>query len=189
MQEKRRIRALVRAARAERIADPAATAALTQRLATLTAETGATRVACFVSVKGEPDTAPFLSWALDHGVEVLLPRSLEGASLEWALYSAGALRPGAFGIPEPSGPALADGAAATADLLLIPAAAIDLAGTRLGWGKGYYDRELAQLQAREIRPPVYAVVWESEIYAELPAEAHDLPVDGAATEQTLHHFG
>lgn len=202
MEEKRTLRSAVREARearaarvprAARDADAAAhddAAALTAQLARLTQELGASRVTCFVSVKGEPDTAGYLAWALEHGVEVLLPRVLPGGRLEWAAHAAGAFTPGAFGIPEPTGPAIPDGPA-NCELLLIPAAAVDRAGTRLGWGRGYFDRELSRLPAAggASGSSVFAVVWEDEVYEHLPAEAHDVPVLGAVTEERIHRFG
>lgn len=151
-------------------------------------QTKATRVACFVSTRGEPDTGEFLQWASANAVEVLLPRSLPGGILEWAPLSAGPLRPGAFGIPEPSGPAAA-GALQTVDAVFVPAAAIARDGTRLGWGRGYYDRELAALKLLENPPRVFGVVFESEIFENLPAQPHDIPVDGVISEVCTRQLG
>lgn len=195
MDEKRLVRASVRAGRAAKRAHAGETARFTARftarLVELTEELGATRVSCFVSVGDEPDTSGYLAWALEHGVEVLLPRVLPGGELEWAAHSPGALSPGAFGIPEPTGDASGAGAASSTELMLIPAAAVDRLGTRLGWGRGFFDRELARLPARGAgeRPAVFAVVYEDEVLARIPAEAHDVPVDGAVTEERIHSFG
>lgn len=205
MDDKQRLRKRIRDARAERVSTSAEAvsrahaASFTDQLTRLTQALGAQRVACFVGHRGEPDTAGYIKWALDHGVEIMLPRSLSDDTLEWALHERGALAPGAFGIPEPTGPALPSGAAATADLLVIPAAAVDEGGWRLGWGRGFYDRELAALgntQAQAAaarggrpRPAVFAVVWEAEVLAAVPRETHDAPVDGVVTEERIRHFG
>ncbi|KUF06296.1 5-formyltetrahydrofolate cyclo-ligase [Leucobacter sp. G161] len=192
MEEKRRLRETVRARRAERVAAAEIPVnAVTAQLATLTAQLHARRVACFVSVRGEPDTTGYLAWAVEHGIEVLLPRSLADGTLDWAVHQTGAFAPGAFGIPEPTGASAPGGAAGSADLLLIPAAAVDRSGTRLGWGRGFFDRELALLPTGPgaLTPPVFAVVWEDEVLDRLPAEHHDVPVHGAVTEETIHRFG
>ncbi|GAA2839833.1 5-formyltetrahydrofolate cyclo-ligase [Leucobacter komagatae] len=205
MDDKQLLRKRIRGARAERVATRTAAearahaASFTEQLTRLTQGLGAQRVACFVSHRGEPDTADYITWALDHGVEIMLPRSLADNTLEWALHERGALAPGPFGIPEPTGPALPSGATATADLLLIPAAAVDEGGWRLGWGRGFYDRELAALgdtqapasdaQRGRPRPTVFAVVWEAEVVGAVPREAHDAPVDGVVTEERVRHFG
>lgn len=178
--------------RADQAADPGARtgrSGVTENLIAVATGIGATRVACFVGVRGEPDTAGFLAWAHTTGVDVLLPRSLADGSLEWALHVPGNLGTGAFGIPEPQGPAVVGGSA-TVDLIFVPAAAVDVTGGRLGWGRGFYDRELARIAALgAASPAVFAVVWESEILAAVPREPHDVPVHGAVTEETVHHFG
>ncbi|GAA1316592.1 5-formyltetrahydrofolate cyclo-ligase [Leucobacter albus] len=180
-----------------------ANGAITANLVALTERSGAQRVSCFVGVAGEPDTSEYLRWASGQGIEVLLPRVLPGDLLEWVPYRPDCFAIGAFGIPEPTGPASPEGAADAAELLFVPAAAVDLQGNRLGWGRGFFDRELARLAGRGDagddagggachRTPqeVYAVVWESEVLdTNLPTEAHDVAVHGAVTEARIHHFG
>jgi 5-formyltetrahydrofolate cyclo-ligase len=64
------------------------------------------------------------------------------------------------------------------DLLVIPAAAVDRSGMRLGWGRGYFDKTIGSM---ERCPPVYAVIFDSELLDEVPSEVHDQPVDGVVT--------
>lgn len=160
----------------------AARASLTRRLVDLVTACGARTVTCYVPLPTEPDTSGFLSWAHEHGVEVLLPVSLPRRALAWARYDGSLLREGKHGISEPAGDRLDIRAAEGADLMLIPACSVDAHGTRLGWGLGYYDRCLEQLQPR---PPVYAVVFAEDLTAELPRERHDVPVDGVVTPLRL----
>lgn len=199
MDEKQRLRALVRTRRDARLSAAGdddsvrsgQQASFTAQLASLTEQLGADRVACFVSVRGEPETAGYLAWARAHGVEVLLPRVRPGGSLEWSVHEESGLAVGAFSIPEPVGPATPMDASERVDLLLVPAAAVDQTGTRLGWGRGYFDRELARLRAElhDAPPQVFAVVWSDELMDRLPQEPHDIPVDGAVTEESIHRFG
>jgi 5-formyltetrahydrofolate cyclo-ligase len=65
----------------------------------------------------------------------------------------------------------------------VPALAIDQRGNRLGKGKGYYDRALAEASA-----PVVAVVYEHELLESLPAEAHDKAVNFAVTPAQTIQF-
>ena len=51
-------------------------------------------------------------------------------------------------------------------------------GIGLGWGRGYFDKTLGSM---ENRPPVYAVVYDSEVLDEIPTDLHDQPVDGIVT--------
>lgn len=194
MTEKRVLRTHISAERRARSNDPArferATEGFTRELCAAVERVQATRVACFVGVRGEPDTAPFLEWARRRGVDVLLPRSRLSGTIEWGQLSAGTLSPGAFGIPEPAGGTLSPQGFAGVDLVFVPAAAVDIEGSRLGWGRGYYDRELAELRRRsEAPPPIFAVVFESEVLQQIPTEPHDVPVDGAITELRTHYFG
>lgn len=185
MNEKASARQAVRVARRERASREGA--AFREQLYALVRELGARRVSCFVGVGDEPDSEGFLEWARAEGVEVLLPRVVGDDALEWALLDDAPLVAGAFGIPEPAGATLGPDALAGVDLVLVPAAAVDRSGTRLGWGRGYFDRALAAIHPPH-RPPVYAVVYESEVRDSLPAEPHDAPVDGAVTELAVHRF-
>jgi 5-formyltetrahydrofolate cyclo-ligase len=61
-------------------------------------------------------------------------------------------------------------AVARADLVIVPALAVDHRGTRLGRGGGSYDRALAR-----VGPGVQtlALLYDGELLAEIPADAHD----------------
>jgi 5-formyltetrahydrofolate cyclo-ligase len=100
--------------------------------------------------------------------------------------------PDSFGIPTPVS---ADGAAplaldellraAAPDLVVTPLLGFDAALHRLGYGKGYYDRFLGELQRRLSRMPLVVGVafYEAQFLDQLlPAEAHDVPMDCVATE-------
>ena len=69
------------------------------------------------------------------------------------------------------------------ELILVPGLAFDRAGTRLGYGKGFYDRLL-----RDVRPgvPVVGVVPDALIVQGLPSEAHDVPVTHLMSESGIH---
>lgn len=176
--------AIRRSVRARRGAMPQAvredaTAQLTARLIALTEALGARSVAAYSAVPSEPDTGPFLEWALTQGIDVILPMSLADSRLDWVRYTgADSLAAGRHGITEPVGPRLGGDAAAGVDLMLVPACAVDEAGTRLGWGMGYYDRCLAQLPASI---PVYAVVFDDDRFATLPHDPHDVAITGAVS--------
>jgi 5-formyltetrahydrofolate cyclo-ligase len=64
------------------------------------------------------------------------------------------------------------------DLMIIPAAAVDRRGMRLGWGRGYFDKTIGSM---EKCPPVYAVVFDDELIDDVPRDKHDQPVSGVVT--------
>lgn len=182
--EKRRMRATVRARRASlsEAERAAATAGFTARLSTLVTARGARSLSCYLPVGGEPDTRPFLDWARQEDLEVLLPSAREDGLLDWIRDSGEGTVIGGFGIPEPLGEHLSPLAVSDVDLMLVPACAVDRGGMRLGWGRGYFDRNLGSMDRR---PPVFAVVFEEEIVESLPRDLHDVPVTGAVTPERI----
>ena len=139
-------------------------------------------VALYAATLTEPQTAP-LREALRHiGIGVVLPRVLP-TGLDWAWDTGKELSPThRRGGAEPVGPSLGPRGLLAADVVLVPALAVDTLGTRLGQGGGYYDTALP-LVDRAV--PVFAVVHDDEVLdasvEPLPSEPHDVPVDGALT--------
>ena len=126
-------------------------------------------VAAYASLGAEPATGPLLAALPD----VLLPVLLPDGDLDWARW-AGELVPGARGTAAPPGPRLGRDAVGACALVVVPALAVDRAGTRLGRGGGAYDRALARTPAR-----VLAALHEGELVDALPVEPHDRPVHAA----------
>jgi 5-formyltetrahydrofolate cyclo-ligase len=173
--QKKALRTAIRAARDARpLAEQKAFAA---RLAEWNPPAGARRVSCFIGVGSEPDTGPLIHRLSERGIEVLLPITLDDFSLDWALWSGDEhLVAARFGLREPDGPRLGPAAIGTADVVVIPALAIDPDGRRLGQGAGCYDRALPHVPAAT---PVLAVVYDDERLSDpLPEEPHDRGVDG-----------
>lgn len=73
------------------------------------------------------------------------------------------------------------------DLILVPLIAIDSRGTRLGRGKGHYDRALARLKKGGAR--LIGVGWPIQRLSEtIPADEWDVPLDGFASPDGLELF-
>ncbi|UFS59649.1 5-formyltetrahydrofolate cyclo-ligase [Subtercola endophyticus] len=161
------------------------TTAFTANLVSLVGSTGAKRVACYLSGQNEPNTRPFLNWALANDVEVLLPISREDGLLDWAHGDGETETEGPHGMPEVVGEPLGPIAINDVDLVIIPAAAIDRGGMRMGWGRGYFDKTLGSMQKC---PPVYAVIYDDELLDSVPREVHDQPVNGVVTPSRILTF-
>lgn len=155
-----------------------ATEQLTRHLTALTQRLDVRDVAAYLPNPEEPNIRPWLSWALKQGIRVLLPISREDGLLDWVLGDGTSERHGELGVPEPVGDILEPTAVDTVDLIIVPAAAVARDGVRMGWGRGYYDRMLNTMKQR---PPVYAVVFDTELLDAVPTELHDRPVDGVIT--------
>lgn len=145
---------------------------------------GVTSMSCFLSTTTEPGTREFVAGAVERGIRVLLPVTRTDGLLDWSVATRDLdIAEGMFGLPEPVGELVGPIAVNDVDLLVIPAAAVDRRGMRLGWGRGYYDKTIGSMQGC---PPVYAVVFDSEIVDEVPSDLHDQPVTGVVTPtQTL----
>lgn len=140
---------------------------------------GATSVSCFLSTPSEPGTHEFITDAVRRGIRVLLPITRADGLMDWAIADpAGEIAEGLYGTPEPVGEVLSPLAVNDVDLLIVPAAAVDHSGMRLGWGRGYFDKTIGSM---EHCPPVYAVVFDSELVDEVPRDLHDQPVTGVVT--------
>lgn len=164
----------------------AATEAITEHLQHLVAARGVKRLSCYLATPTEPETRPFLSWASQNGIEVLLPVSRDDGLLDWAIANdTPDENVGLYGIPEPTGELIGPIAINSVDLIVIPASAVDKKGVRMGWGRGYFDKTLGSMGKR---PPVYALVFDSEYVDELPREVHDQPVTGVITPSALITF-
>jgi len=184
-ERKREIRAWVRDTRSHMGEDrlTQGRVRLTARLSELVLRLGAGSLSCFQPTRNEPDVGGFLEWARHQGINVLLPAVQDDGSLDWIRPNGVGSVVGAYGIEEPEGERLGSNAPEGVDLMLVPAAAVDVTGNRLGWGLGYFDRALASLSRR---PPVYAVVHDHEVLDSIPVESHDIPMDGVITpERTL----
>ena len=162
-----------------------ATAGITRNLVDLATDLSVRSLSCYLSTPTEPDTRPFINWAYSHDIRVLLPISRDDGLLDWTTGDGESEVEGPFGHPEPVGELLGPIAINDVDLIIVPAAAVDEHGLRMGWGRGYFDKTLGSM---EKCPPVYAVLFDSELVDEVPRERHDQPVDGAVTPTRIVQF-
>ncbi len=176
---KRELRQRLRRDRRGRVPDPTAADRLARAVLRLP-EVGAARtVAAYVSGPGEPPTSALIAALAARGVRVLLPVVLPDLDLDWALDDGMRLPGTGPGALEPGGPRLGTGAVAGADVLVVPAMAVDLTGARLGQGGGSYDRALARAAPAAL---VVALVHRDELLDDpVPVADHDRPVDAVVT--------
>lgn len=142
----------------------------------------ASTIASYISYEFEPSTVEINEAFLRDGKTVVLPR-IKGEHLEWVSWNGDPNRLiTKKKILEPLGEALRD--LSQISVVIVPALRIDQSGYRLGQGGGHYDRALPHLTAWKIGL-VYAGELSSE---ELPHEAHDIPLDAAASPSIIVRF-
>jgi 5-formyltetrahydrofolate cyclo-ligase len=143
---------------------------------------GASSILCFSALADEPDISPLVDEALREGKLVGLPRfdASTGSYHAARIVQRTDCTPGKFGALEPNAgcPAIPLN---HLDLVLVPGIAFDLAGRRLGRGKGFYDRLLA-----EVRGHKCGVAFDVQIVAQIPEEPHDVRVDSIVTPTRWH---
>jgi len=74
------------------------------------------------------------------------------------------------------------------DVILLPLAAYDGRGNRIGYGGGHYDRAIADMRARGFNPRLVGLAFSCQEVENIAAEAHDIRLDAILTEQGLRYF-
>ena len=173
---------LRRAALAARDAlDPAtrlsASASIVRALLSLPDLAESRLIGAFWPIRSEVDPRPAAEGLLARGQRVALPHvTPEGLIFrEWR--AGDTLVAGRFGLsePDPSLPTVEP------DALIVPLAAFDRAGQRIGYGRGYYDGAITRLSRAQ---PVLTVGigFAAQEVARVPAEPHDRPLRFVITE-------
>ena len=133
----------------------------------------------FASFRSEVETHEMIRRALAEGKRVVLPKVKGG---ELGLFEIKdfdkEVSPGAWGIPEPHEfrPTKTD----EVDLIVVPGAAFDAHGNRLGYGAGFYDKLLSTYKGM-----IGALAFELQIVPNIPADSHDVPVKKIVTEKRV----
>ena len=136
-------------------------------------------------VRNEIDPAPLMKRLASKGARLALPTvTARGQSLIFRAWSPGErLMLGPLGILEPS-PVAAE---IVPDIMLVPLAAFDRAGHRIGYGGGYYDHTFAHLHKIKAVIGVGLGFAVQEI-RNVPALPHDVALDYVLTEKKVFDF-
>ncbi|MDR1828662.1 MAG: 5-formyltetrahydrofolate cyclo-ligase [Methylobacteriaceae bacterium] len=139
--------------------------------------TPADTVSAYWPIGSEVDPRPLFALIAETGAALVLPR-LCGETLSFHVFRVGdTLEDGPFGLREP--PDTAEIRAP--DLILAPLVAFDSAFGRLGYGRGYFDRAVADVAATK-RVHMVGLAFETQRVAHVPLERHDRLLDGVVTE-------
>jgi len=158
-------------------------AQICQKLATLPQWLAARSVLCYVPILGEPDLWPLVIEALGQGRQVALPRYVSelGDYVPCLIRDAESdLAPGQFGILEPT-PNCPIFDLKQLDFALVPGLGFSLNGGRLGRGKGFYDRLLADCSGFKC-----GVAFDCQLADDFPLEPHDVLLNCILTPTRCH---
>lgn len=202
METKKEIRA--RALKERRALQPEVRTSFDRKIHRLAADhplfQNAREIYCYASFRDEVSTKELMELAWKGGKRVAVPRVTDSLQMEfYYIESLDQLQPGYQGIPEPeaeiSKRAMPPGIFSEAwgyigdrglhekdnsDILVVlPGAAFDRAGNRIGYGKGFYDRYLRRFPGCRRMGLAYSVQCVEEILA----ESWDIRVETVITEK------
>ncbi len=145
-----------------------------------------TVVSGFSPIRSEADIRPLMFSMREKGARLCLPVVLDRETIVFRDLVRGAeLVDTGFGTAGP-GP---EAEVLDPELLLVPLSAFDAAGNRIGYGAGHYDRAIARLRAKGMRPRLVGIAFSCQEVEEVPAEPHDVPLDAILTEDGLRQLG
>ena len=180
--DKAGLRANALAARAmmAHAAGPLAARRLARRGVELLASLPGRIVAGYAPIRHEIDVMPLMEALHAAGRELALPVVEErNAPLTFRAWRPGEpLRKAAFGVPAP----LPGAPPVRPDVLIVPLAAFDRAGHRLGYGGGYYDRTLRALR-REGPVTAVGAAFSGQELDIVPHDENDEPLDAIVTDR------
>ena len=142
-------------------------------------------VSGYSPIRSEIDPAPLMRRLAEQGAKLALPAVLaRGKSLAFRAWSPDdRLMLGPLGILEPS-PAAAE---LVPDIMLVPLAAFDPLGHRIGYGAGHYDYTLAHLRKMKAITAV-GIGFSAQQIKAVPALPHDVALDYVLTEKKVFDF-
>ncbi len=144
-----------------------------------------TVISGFMPIRSEVDIRPLMAQLRDHGAQLCLPVVLDKETIVFRAFEREApLIQTGFGTTGP-GPEANE---LDPEIMLVPLSAFDANGTRIGYGGGYYDRAIERLEARDKMPKLIGIAFDVQKVEKVPAEPHDVILDGILTESGLIWF-
>ena len=144
----------------------------------------AKNIGVYVNFGDEVSTKKITSQSLAAGKNVSVPVV---AGREMNFYSIKSLddlcEMNNFGIRQPAAERKSFADPKKLDLMIVPGVCFDLAGNRIGFGKGFYDKFLADSSAVKL-----GICFEKQLLREkkIPAETNDIAMDFTATENGIY---
>ena len=139
-------------------------------------------ISFYMPIQGELDPGPLAEKLRAAGVILALPHVKTGGEpmmfRAWRADDPLEKGYGSIREPDPAAPEVVP------DVVIVPLAAFDRRGFRIGYGKGHFDRTLGPLE-REQRPLTIGYAFALQEIEEVPRELHDVPLDAVVTESEI----
>ena len=139
-------------------------------------------VSGFWPIRSEVDLRPLLFGLHERGARLCLPVIIDKQTILFRELVRGApMVETGFGTAGPP----AEAAVLDPTFMLVPLAAFDARGHRIGYGAGYYDRAIARLEDKGLNPRLVGVAFDCQEVEIVPDEPHDMPLEAILTESGL----
>ncbi|WP_275784922.1 5-formyltetrahydrofolate cyclo-ligase [Pararhizobium gei] len=139
-------------------------------------------VSGFSPIRSEVDIRPLMEQLGARGARLCVPAILDKTTIVFRELVPGApLVDTGFGTTGPGD----DAPVVDPDIMLVPLAAFDRTGHRIGYGAGYYDRAIDLLHRKGRQPRLIGIAFDCQEVASVPAEPHDVALDAVLTESGL----
>lgn len=144
-----------------------------------------TVVSGFWPMRSEVDVRPLMAALAARGGRLCLPAILDKTTIVFRELLRGApLVEMGFGTAGPG----EDAAVLDPAIMLVPLAAFDARGHRIGYGAGYYDRAIAALLHRGAAPRLIGIAFDCQEVPLVPDEPHDIRLGAILTESGLRRL-
>ena len=145
-----------------------------------------TIVSGFWPMRSEVDVRPLMFALRENGARLCLPAILDKTTIVFReLVRGAALVEMGFGTAGPG----EEAETLDPDIMLVPLAAFDDRGHRIGYGAGYYDRAIERLTSNGHAPRLIGIAFGCQEVPEVPDEPHDVVIPEILTEGGLRRFG
>ncbi|TKT75439.1 5-formyltetrahydrofolate cyclo-ligase [Aquamicrobium sp. LC103] len=144
-----------------------------------------TIVSGFWPMRSEVDVRPLMFALRESGARLCLPAILDRTTMVFRELVRGApLVEMGFGTAGPG----EEAQVLDPSVMLVPLAAFDARGHRIGYGAGYYDRAIERLREKGTEPRLVAIAFDCQEVSEVPDEPHDVRLGEILTESGLRRF-
>lgn len=143
-------------------------------------------VSGFLPIRSEVDPRPLMAAFGARGARLCVPAILDKTTIVFRELVRGApLVDMGFGTSGP-GP---EAEVLDPDIMIVPLAAFDARGHRIGYGAGYYDRAIARLREKGRAPRLIGIAFDCQQVERVPDEPHDVILPEILTESGSRRFG
>lgn len=143
-------------------------------------------VSGFWPIRSEVDVRPIMFALMEAGARLALPAIIDKSTIVFRELVRGApLIDVGFGTVAPG----EEAAVLDPQVMLVPLAAFDGRGHRIGYGADFYDRAIARLAERGVDTRLVGIAFDCQEVDEVPDEPHDVIIPEILTESGLRRLG